>query len=148
MSDLIVPMLVFALVGCMGLFAALRPEVYSRYFLAGFQRRALAGNFKALSNTGWIIFWGCLAVVLALPFQSHWKDVSPIASPVFFLVCAAAYVWWGLHLLRKPESILQKAAAPLNQLPVRAVQCIGAVLLVGAGGFLYGFVRSVATLLQ
>ncbi len=145
---MIAPILIFAVVGCMGLFAALRPEAYSRYFLAGFQRRAVSGSLKALSFTGWIIFWACLAVVLALPFHSHWKNVAPIASPLFFLICTAAYVWWGVGLVRKPESFLQRAAAPWNRLPLRGTQCIGALLLLGACGFLYGFIRTAAALLR
>jgi hypothetical protein len=144
---MIVVILVFALVGCMGLFAALRPEAYSRYFLAEYQRRALSGYRKALSFIGWIIFWVCIAVVLAIPFQSHWRDVAPIASPLLFLVCAAAYVWWGVGLVRKPESFLERTAAPWNRLPVRGVRGIGALLLLGACGFLYGFIRAAAALL-
>lgn len=61
-------LLIFALVGCMGLSAALRPETYARYFLAEYQRRALSGNFKALSLIGWIIFSACTIAIIVLPF--------------------------------------------------------------------------------
>jgi hypothetical protein len=145
---MIVAILVFALVGCMGLFVALRPEVYSRYFLAKYQRKALSGKFKALSFTGWLIFGVCLAVVLAIPFLSHWRDFAPIASPIFFLLCAGAYAWWGVSLVRKPGSFLERAAAPWNRLPVRGVQSIGVLLLLGACGFLYGFIRTTTALLR
>jgi hypothetical protein len=143
-----VVILVFALLGCMGLFAALRPEAYSRYLLAEYQRRALSGNFKVISFIGWIIFAICLAVVLAIPFQSRWRDVAPIASPFFLLVCAVAYAWWGVGLVRKPASFLEQAAAPWNRLPVRGVQGIGALLIFGACGFLYAFIRTTVALLQ
>ena len=76
---MLLPLLIFALVGCMGLFAALRPEAYARYFLAEFQRRAVSRNLKALSFTGWVIFYGCLAVVLALPVP---EQVGPLGSSV------------------------------------------------------------------
>jgi hypothetical protein len=49
-------LLIVALAGCMGLFAALRPETHARYLLAEYQRRALSGKCNALSLTGWIIF--------------------------------------------------------------------------------------------
>jgi hypothetical protein len=45
--------LVFALAGCMGLFAALQIETYARYFLADYQCRALSGKCNALPLTGW-----------------------------------------------------------------------------------------------
>lgn len=92
---MLVPLLIFASVGCLGLLAALRPEVYVRYFLAEFQRRALSGNLKAVSFVGWVIFCGCMAVVIALPFQSKWSLLAPVFSPLFFLVCAVAYIWWS-----------------------------------------------------
>jgi hypothetical protein len=42
-------LLIFALVGCMGLFAALRPETYARYFFGGISAqgalRRLQGPF-------------------------------------------------------------------------------------------------------
>jgi hypothetical protein len=95
---MLVPLLVFALVGCIGLFAALRPEEYARYFLAESQRRALSSNLKALSLIGWVIFVGCMVVIVAIPFQSKWNLLAPVFGSLFFLVCAVAYVWWGIGL--------------------------------------------------
>jgi p-aminobenzoyl-glutamate transporter AbgT len=145
---MLVPLLIFALVGCLGLLAALRPEVYARYFLAESQRRALSGNLRALSFTGWIIFCGCMAVVIALPFQSKWSLLAPVFSPLFFLGCAVAYIWWGVGLLRNPESFLKRAIEPLSRLPIWAVRSFGSVLLLGAAGFLYGFVLRIKGLFR
>jgi hypothetical protein len=145
---MLVPLLIFALVGCLGLFAALRPEAYARYFLAEFQRRALSGNLKALSFTGWVIFCGCMAMVIALPFQSKWSLLAPVFSPLFFLVCAVAYVWWGVGLLRNPGSFLRRATEPWSRLPAWAVKCFGSLLLLGAIGFLYGFAVRIKDLLR
>ena len=145
---MLVPLLIFALVGCMGLFAALRPEAYARYFLAEFQRRAVSRNLKALSFTGWVIFCSCLAVVLALPFQSKWGLLAPVFSPLFFLVCAVAYVWWGVGLLRNPESFLKQTTEPWNRLPKWAVKCFGLLLLLGAVGFSYGSAVKIKDLLR
>lgn len=66
---MIAPLLIFALLGCLGLFAALRPEAYAGYFLAEFQRRALSG-LKGLSQIGWVILGGCVVVLVALSLQS------------------------------------------------------------------------------
>lgn len=145
---MLVPLLIFALVGCLGLVAALRPEVYARYFLAESQRRALSGNLRALSFTGWVIFCGCMAVVIALPFQSKWSLLAPVFSPLFFLVCAVGYIWWGVGLLRNPESFLKRAIEPLRRLPIWAVKSFGSVLLLGAAGFLYGFVLRIKGLFR
>ena len=71
-------LLIFALVGCMGLFAALRPEAYARYFLAEYQRRALSGNLRALSVTGWIIFSACSIAIIVLSLWSQAQFSSPI----------------------------------------------------------------------
>jgi hypothetical protein len=86
-------------VGCIGLLAALHPEIYARYFLAEYQRRAISGNFKALSLTGWLIFSVCAIAIIVLPFGSKLNFLA-VFSPLFFLVCAMAYVWWGVRLLR------------------------------------------------
>jgi hypothetical protein len=145
---MLAPLLIFALVGCMGLFAALRPEAYTRYFLAEFQRRAVSRNLKALSFTGWVIFCSCLAMVIALPFHSKWSLFAPVFSPLFFLVCAVAYVWWGVRLLRNPESFLKQTTEPWSRLPTWAVQCFGALLLLGAAGFSFGFALRIKGLLR
>jgi hypothetical protein len=141
-------LLIFALVGCMGLFAALRPEAYARYFLAEYQRRALSGNLRALSVTGWIIFSACTIAIIVLPFGSRLNSLAPVFSPLFFLVCAMADIWWGVGLLRNPESFLKRTTEPWNRLPTWAVKCFGSLLLVGAVGFLYGFAVKIKGLLR
>ena len=73
-------------------------------------------------------------------FHSELNVLAPIVGPLLLLVCAAAYIWWGIWLVRSPDSFLKRATAPLSRLPVWGVRAFGAVLLVGAIGFLYGFV--------
>jgi hypothetical protein len=141
-------LLIIALVGCMGLLAALRPETYARYFLAEYQRRAISGNFKALSWTGWIIFSVCTIAIIVLHFGSKLNFLGPVFSPLFFLVCAVAYVWWGVGLLRNPESFLKRTTEPWNRLPTWAVKCFGSLLLFGAAGFSYGFAVKIKDLLR
>jgi hypothetical protein len=143
-----VPLLIFASVGCMGLFAALRPEEYTRYFLGESQRKALSGNFKAVSSTGWVIFCGCITVVIAIPFHSKWNLLAPVLGPLLFLVCAGAYAWWGTGLLRNPESFLNRASGPWSRFPVWVVRGFGSLLLFGAAAFLYGFPSRVRVLLR
>jgi len=65
---MLVPILILVLVGCMGLFAALRPEAYCRYFLAQFQRRAALGNLKAVSFIAGLSFGR--ALLSSLQFHS------------------------------------------------------------------------------
>ena len=141
-------LLIFALVGCMGLFAALRPETYARYFLAEYQRRALSGKFRALSFTGWIIFSVCTIAIIVLPFGSKLNFLAPVFSPLFFFVCAVAYLWWGVGLVRKPESFLDRLNQPWNRLPAWAIRGFGLLLLLGAVGFLYGFAVKIRVLLR
>lgn len=141
-------LLVFALVGCMGLFAALRPEAYARYFLAEYQRRALSGNLRGLSAVGWIIFSVCTLAIIVLPFGSKLDFLAPVFSPLFFLICALAYLWWGVALVRKPESFLKRMNQPWNRLPAWAIKGFGALLLIGAVGFLYGFAVKIRALLR
>jgi hypothetical protein len=136
------------MVGCLGLLAALRPETYARYFLAEYQRRALSRNLSALRFTGWVIFGGCLAFFIALPFQSKWSLLAPVFNPLFFLVCAVAYAWWGIALLYNPASFLKRASEPWNRLPSWAIKVFGSLLLLGAVGFLYGFVMKIRLLLR
>jgi len=143
-----VPLLIFALVGCMGLFAALRPEGYTRYFLGESQRKALSGNLKAVSLIGWVIFCGCIAVVIAIPLHSKWDLLAPAFVPFFFLVCAGAYLWWGIGLLRNPESFLKRASGPWRHFPLWVVRGLGSLLLFGAAAFLYGFLSRIRVLLR
>ena len=142
------PLLIFALVGCLGLLAALWPETYARFFLAESQRQALCGDLKGLSFTGWVIFCGCMAVVIALPFQSKWSLLSPVLSPLFFLVCTMAYLWWGISLLRNPESFLKRASEPWSRFPTWAIKGFGSLLLLGAVGFFYGFATKIRHFLR
>jgi hypothetical protein len=141
-------LLIFALVGCMGLLAALRPEIYARYFLAEYQRRALSGNFKALSLIGWIILSVCTIAIVVLPFGDKLNVLAPVFNPLFFLVCAVAYVWWRVRLLRNPESFLKQTTEPWSRLPTWAVKCFGSLLLCGAAGFSYGFAVRIKDLLR
>ena len=145
---MLVPLLIFVLVGCMGLFAALRPEAYIRYFLAESQRRALSANLRGVSITGWIIFAASSVVAIAIPFHSIWHLWTPVFEPLFFFVCATAYLWWGIGLVRKPESFLKRAISPWNRMPTLAIKSLGAVLLLGAVGFLYGFAVRIVSLLR
>jgi len=142
------PLLIFVLVGCMGLFAALRPELYARYFLAEVQRKAVSRNLKGLSLTGWVIFCFCMVVVIAFPFHSKWDLLAPVFGPLFFLLCAGAYLWWGVGLLRNPESFLKRASEPWSRFPTWVIQGFGSLLLLGAVGFLYGFAVGIKSLLR
>src|SRR5262249_9363995 len=140
---MLVPLLIFVVVGCMGLIAALWPETYVHYFLAEYQRKALSGNMKGLSLTGWVIFSGWMVVVIALSFHSKWNLLTPVVGPLFFLICAVAYCWWGIWLVRRPESFLKRATAPWRRIPVWGIRVFGVLLLVGATAFLYGFASRV-----
>jgi hypothetical protein len=142
------PVLIFAFVGCMGLFAALRPEAYIRYFLAESQRRALSGNLRGVSITGWIILGGCIVAAMAIPFHSKWDLLAPVFGPLFFLACAAAYLWWGIGLLRSRNSFLKRATEPWSRIPTWVIKVFGALLLLGAVGFLYGFAVRMKGLLR
>ncbi len=133
------PLLIFASGCCVGLFAALRPEEWIHCFLAESQRKALSGNLKLVSLIGWVICCSCIVVLVAIPFQSKWYLLAPVIGPLFFLVCAVAYSWWGIGLLRKPESSLKRAIEPWNRSPKWFIKGLGSLLLLVAIGFLYGF---------
>ena len=85
---------------------------------------------------------------MVLPFGSKLNFLAPVFSPLFFLVCAVAYVWWGVGLLRNPESFLKRTSEPWSRLPTWAVKCFGSLLLCGAVGFSYGFVVRIKVLLR
>jgi hypothetical protein len=56
----------FGIVSLLGLFAALRPQVFVRNFLAHWQRDRLGSNMAAIKWTGWIIFGGAAFTVAAI----------------------------------------------------------------------------------
>lgn len=132
-------LLLFAVFACVGLVAALRPETYTRYFLAEYQRKALSDHLWFVSAFGWVFFCFSVLFFVAFSFKIEWNFLAPIVGPLLFLVCAAAYLWWGIWLVRSPNSFLKHATGPLKRLPVWCVRAFGFVLLVGAIGFLYGF---------
>jgi hypothetical protein len=140
---MLIPLLFFVLIGSMGLLAALRPDMYIRTFLAESQRRALSGNLRSASLTGWVIFGGCALTVIALSVGDRLQAFTPVVSPMLFLACAAAYLWWGVALLRRPESFLRRAVEPWSRIPVWVVKALGVVLLAGACGFSYGFAAKI-----
>ena len=143
-----VALLSLALITCMGLFAALRPETYTRYFLAEYQRKALSNNLKTVSLVGWLVVSCCTVVPLPFLFHNVLTVIAPVFSPVPFLICAVAYFWWGAALLRKPESFLERATAPWNRLPAWAITFFGFLLLFGAVGFSYGFIVKILVLVR
>lgn len=97
-----VPLLLLAVFSCVGLIAALRPEAFTRYFLAEYQRKALSGQFKFVSAFGWVFLSGSVLLFIAFIFQSELTFLTPIMGPMLFLVCAAAYLWWVSGLFAVP----------------------------------------------
>jgi len=61
-----VPLLLLAAFACVGLIAALRPEAFTRYFLAEYQRKALSGQLKFVSAFGWVFLSGSVLLFIAL----------------------------------------------------------------------------------
>jgi len=137
----------FALIGALCLFIALRPEVSTRYFLAEYQRRSIDGNYKAVSYTGWVMFGFCVLVVMAMSFQDGLRPHAPMLESLGFLTFAVAYIWWGVTLVRKPDSIIRRTSEPWNRLPVWAVRGFGLLLILAAVGFLYAFATRIKHLL-
>jgi hypothetical protein len=145
---MLAPLLIFALVGCMGLFAALRPEAYTVTSWQNSSAEQCLATLRRYRSQAGLFFVAALAMVIALPFQSKWSLFAPVFRPLFFLVCAVAYVWWGVRLLRNPESFLKQTTEPWSRLPTWAVQCFGALLLLGAAGFSFGFALRIKGLLR
>jgi len=112
-----VGLVIFELVGCMGLFAALRPENYARYFLGGISAQSALRQLQGTFIDGLVIFSVCTIAIIVLPFGSNLNFSAPVFSPLFFLVCAVAHVWWGVRLLRNPESFLKQTTEPWGRLP-------------------------------
>jgi uncharacterized protein YhhL (DUF1145 family) len=137
--------ILFALVGLMGLYAALRPEQYARYLLARRQRERISGNFKALSLTGWGIFIFCIVVVVGIVLQGLIRPYGAVLEAGLFLVVALAWLWWGISLLLRPDSFIRRANA---RLPLWVIKIFGIVLLLGAGKFVYEFVVRTRALLR
>jgi hypothetical protein len=127
--------LIFGVTGLMGLYAALRPEQYTQYFLAKWQRERFEGHFDTLRWVGWVIFGGCvLAVVFALS-QSIRSGILPyrgVFEELMLLVFAAAWLWWGISLLLRPDTFLRRSNVTV---PRWGVKVFGPVLLVGAVAF-------------
>jgi hypothetical protein len=96
MGDAWIVILIFTVTGLMGFYVALRPEQYTRYFLAKWQRERLVGHFDTLRWVGWTIFSaGVLAVIFALS-QSVRAGILPYRGAlegVMLLVFAAAWMW-------------------------------------------------------
>jgi hypothetical protein len=134
-------LLVFASMACVGLIAALRPGASIYYFFTESQRKALSGQLKFISAFGWVFLCGSVLMAIIPFFGSELKFLAAIVGPLLFLVCAAAYLWWGIWLVRSPDSFLKRATGRLSRLPIWCVRAFGSGLLVGAIGFLYGFVR-------
>ena len=104
-----VPLLLLAAFACVGLIAALRPEAFTLYFLAEYQRKAVSNHLKFVSVFGWVFFCGSVLFFVAIishGFHGELNFLAPIVEPLLFVVCAAAYLWWGIWLVRNPDSFL------------------------------------------
>ena len=67
---MLIPLAIFAVVGLVGLLAALQPDAYTRYFLADSQRERLVGHLKTVSLVGWLIFGSSLFVFAVLALRN------------------------------------------------------------------------------
>jgi hypothetical protein len=79
-----VPLLLLASFACVGLIAALRPEAFTRYFLAEYQRKALSRQLKFVSAFGWVFLSGSVLLFIALIFQSELDFLAPIVGSLLF----------------------------------------------------------------
>ena len=141
---MLVPGIIVAAVALMALYAALRPEQYTRYFLAEWQRERISSNLRGLSLTGWGIFVFCVVATIGFAFRSAIRPYSTLLQAGMFLIFALAWLWWGIGLLLRPDSFIRRANA---RLPLWVVRVFGIVLLLGAARFGYEFgVRAKALL--
>jgi hypothetical protein len=132
----------------MGLYATLRPEQYTQYFLAKWQRERISGQFETLKWIGWLIFGGCVVAILFVVVQSVRAAIlasGGALGAVLFLMFAAAWLWWGMSLLRRPDAFIRRTNA---HLPRWIVIVFGAVLLLGGIHFGCQFIVRVRSLLR
>ena len=119
---MIVVILVFALLGCMGLFAALRPEAYSRYLFGRTPAQGLIRQFQGnlihwLDNFGGMPY-GRPRDSISKPLERCRPDCeSPFLSG---LRCGIRLVGGGLGLLASPHHFS-------NGLQHRGTGCLYAV---------------------
>jgi intracellular septation protein A len=147
-NGLIVPILVIAVTGLMGLYAALRPEQYTRYIMAKWQRERIFGRFDTLRWVGWIVFGGCVVMFLFVVLQSVRAAILAYRGgleAVTLLLFAGAWLWWGLSLLLRPDAFIRRTNARVS---IRVVKVFGAVLLLGAVHFSYQLIAKVRSLLR
>jgi uncharacterized protein YhhL (DUF1145 family) len=137
--------IIIAVVGLMGLYAALRPEQYARYLLAEKQRPTTSHELKVLSLTGWGIFAFGVIAVCGIALQGVIRPYGAVLDAGLFLVCALAWLWWGMSLLLRPDSFTKRAN---RRLPHWVIRIFGTVLLLGAAGFGYGFAVRANALLR
>jgi hypothetical protein len=134
--SMLVPGIIFAAVALMALYAALRPEQYTRYFLTEWQRERISGNLRGLSLTGWGIFVFCVVVAIGFGWRTAIRPYSTPLEAGMLLIFALAWLWWGIDLLLRPESFIKRANA---RWPRWLVKAFGLILLLGAVGFAYEF---------
>ena len=142
---MVIPLIIVALVGAMGLYAALRPADYARYFLAAWQRERISDNLRGLSLTGWVIFAGCLVAIVAFSLRSVISPYGAFLEAGMLLVFTFAWAWWGVSLLSKSDSFLRRANV---RLPTWLVKAFGLFLVLGAFAFAYEFTAKVRFLLR
>ena len=107
-------LLLLPVLACVGLVAALRPETYFRYFLAEYQRKALSDHLRFVSAFGWVFFCFSVLFFVTFSFQIEWNFLASIVGPLLFSVCVAAYLWWGIWLVRNPDFFLKHATGPVE----------------------------------
>jgi hypothetical protein len=149
---MLLPLGFLGLFCCVALIMALRPAAYSKYFLAEFQRKQSERDperfFRAISMVGWILFGISILLLIGIAFHVNISGAIPYFELLFFLGCGVAYIWWGIGLFRKPELFLRRTAPPFDRIPLVAVKGLGVLLLVGAVGFLYGFLNRLGGFLR
>ena len=137
--------LIFAIVSLMGLFAALWPEKYARYFLTKSQREMMPADLKGLALTGWGLFIFGIVGVVAIAFPQVWVPHGKLIEVVMLLGISVAWAWWGIGLMRRPESFRRGTLARWS---VWGIKLFGVVLLIGAAGLACQFIMKVEALLR
>jgi hypothetical protein len=124
---------IFAVVALAGLFAALWPDKYAKYFLAKVQREMTPADLKGLAATGWVLFAFAGFALVALAFPQILLR-GKLFDVIVLFVISAAWSWWGFDMMRRPESFRRGSLA---RLPVWGIKLFGVVLLLGAAGCAY-----------
>lgn len=128
--------LFFTVFGLIGLVAALRPDLYTRFFLEKWQRDRM--SLRGVRFAGWGFVGGAVFMLAMMALQDIGaRPQVPMLEPALLFIFGLAWLCFGVFMVARPESALRNTQPPWTWLSRWGMRLLGVFVLGGAAWLFY-----------